>query len=137
MDNKKKILLVEDQLIIQRVHSIFLKKMGYHVDIAINGQQTLEMCLYRTYHLIILDAGLPDMEGVEVGKKIRMLEKNNKTTRKPIILLSAYPANNLEKWCQEAEIDNFSTKPIPYKELFSMLENIFNKNKPRLDKEII
>lgn len=121
-------MLVEDQLIIQRVHSIFLKKMGYLVDIAINGKQTLEMCLVDTYHLIILDAGLPDMQGVEVGKKIRILEKNNRTYRKPIILLSAYPTNNLKQWCQEAEIDNFLTKPIPYKDLSSMLENIFNQN---------
>jgi DNA-binding response OmpR family regulator len=120
-------LLVEDQLIIQRVHSIFLKKMGYHVDIAENGRQTLEMCLNSSYHLIILDAGLPDMQGVEVGKKIRILEKNNRTNRKPIILLSAYPANNLKKWCQEAEIDSFSIKPIPYNDLYIMLENIFNQ----------
>lgn len=101
--------------------------MGYQVDIAANGKQTLEMCLSSTYHLIILDAGLPDMQGVEVGKRIRLLEKNNKTNQKPIILLSAYPANNLKTWCQEAEIDNFSTKPIPYKDLYTMLENIFNQ----------
>ncbi|MCH9636768.1 response regulator [Rickettsiella endosymbiont of Litargus connexus] len=120
-------MLVEDQLIIQRVHSIFLKKMGYQVDIAENGKQTLKMCLDSTYHLIILDAGLPDMQGVEVGKRIRILEKNNKTNRKPIVLLSAYPANDLKKWCQEAEIDSFSTKPIPYKDLYIMLKNIFNR----------
>jgi DNA-binding response OmpR family regulator len=101
--------------------------MGYQVDIAINGEQTLKMCLSSIYHLIILDAGLPDMQGVEVGKRIRLLEKNNKVNRKPIILLSAYPANNLKKWCQEAELDNFSTKPIPYKDLCIMLENIFNQ----------
>ena len=129
MDNNKKILLVEDQLIIQRVHGIFLRKMGYQVDIAITGKQTLELCACNTYHLVILDAGLPDMEGVELGKKIRMLEKHNKTVRKPIILLSAYPANSLKKWCEEAEIDNFSTKPIPYKELYFMLENIFNNRR--------
>lgn len=101
--------------------------MGYQVDIAINGQQTLDMCLSSTYNLIILDAGLPDMQGVEVGKRIRILEKNNKVNRMPIILLSAYPINNLKKWCQEAEIDNFSTKPIPYKDLYIMLENMFNQ----------
>ena len=109
--------------------------MGYQVDIAINGRQTLNMCLNSTYNLIILDAGLPDMQGVEVGKRIRILEKNNKTNRMPIILLSAYPGNNLKKWCQEAEIDNFSTKPIPYKDLCIMLENIFNQ-KP-VNNEII
>lgn len=113
--NKKKILLVEDQLIIQRVHSIFLKKMGYQVDLAINGQQTLEMFSNNAYNLVILDAGLPDIQGIEVGKKIRIIEKNNNANRMPIILLSAYPSNSLKKWCQEAEIDNFSTKPIDRK----------------------
>jgi len=101
--------------------------MGYQVDLAVNGQQTLEMFSSNAYSLIILDAGLPDIQGVEVGKRIRILEKNNKTNRMPIILLSAYPSNSLKKWCQEAEIDNFSTKPIPYKDLDIMLENIFNQ----------
>ena len=101
--------------------------MGYQVDLAINGQQTLEMFSNNTYNLIILDAGLPDIQGIEVGKKIRILEKNNKANRMPIILLSAYPPNNLKKWCQEAEIDNFSTKPILYQDLYVMLETIFNQ----------
>lgn len=101
--------------------------MGYQVDIAVNGQQTWEMFSNNTYSLIILDAGLPDVQGIEIGKRIRILEKNNKTNRVPIILLSAYPSNNLKKWCQEAEIDNFSTKPIPYEDLYIMLENIFNQ----------
>jgi DNA-binding response OmpR family regulator len=118
---------VEDQLIIQRVHSVFLRKMGYQVDIAVNGKQTLDLCISNTYHLIILDAGLPDVEGVELGKKIRQLEKKNKSIRKPIVLLSAYPVDSLKKWSQEAEIDDFSIKPIPYKELYFMLENIFKK----------
>lgn len=101
--------------------------MGYQVDLAINGRQTLEMFSNNAYNLIILDAGLPDIQGVEVGKKIRILEKNKKANRMPIILLSAYPSNNLKKWCQEAEIDSFSTKPIPYQDLYIMLETIFNQ----------
>lgn len=101
--------------------------MGYQVDIAVSGKQTLEMCSSSSYNLIILDAGLPDIRGVELGKKIRILEKSGRSCRKPIILLSAYPASNLKKWCEEAEIDNFSTKPIPYQDLYIMLENIFNK----------
>ena len=101
--------------------------MGYQVDLAVNGQQTLEMFSNNIYSLIILDAGLPDIQGIEVGKRIRILEKKNKANRVPIILLSAYPSISLKNWCKEAEIDNFSTKPIPYKDLYIMLENIFNQ----------
>lgn len=49
--------------------------MGYQVDLAVNGQQTLEMFYNNIYSLIILDAGLPDIQGIEVGKRIRILEK--------------------------------------------------------------
>jgi two-component system, OmpR family, aerobic respiration control sensor histidine kinase ArcB len=52
--------------------------MGYQVDLAVNGQQTLEMFSNNIYSLIILDAGLPDIQGIEVGKRIRILEKKIK-----------------------------------------------------------
>jgi CheY-like chemotaxis protein len=127
MDNKNKILLVEDEPIIRRVHRLFLEKMGFQVDVAVDGMQTLEMCTHHFYRLIILDGGLPDMTGLEVGKKIRSLEKKNQTTRKPILLLSAYSSDLLKQWCKEAEIDSFAIKPIRYNDLFFILEDYFSK----------
>ena len=127
MHNKNKILLIEDEPIIRRVHRLFLEKMGFQVEIAINGKQALEMCINSFYHLIILDSRLPDMKGVDVGKEIRSLEKKNQTIRKPILLLSAYPSELLRQWCKEAEIDSFAVKPIRYHDLSFMLESYFSK----------
>ena len=127
MGKKYKILLVEDDLIIQRVHRLFLEKMGFQVELAVTGLQALEMSVSRFHDLIILDGGLPDMKGVEVGKRIRSLEKKNKTVRKPILLLSAYSSDLLKQWCKEAEIDSFLIKPISYKDLIFVLEDYFNK----------
>jgi CheY-like chemotaxis protein len=123
---KKNILLVEDEPIIRRVHRLFLEKMGFQVDIAVNGMQAIERCLHGFYHLIILDGGLPDMTGLEVGKKIRSLEKNKQTLRKPILLLSAYSSGVLKQWCKEAELDSFAIKPIRYDDLFFLLDSYFN-----------
>ncbi|WP_218814255.1 response regulator [Rickettsiella endosymbiont of Dermanyssus gallinae] len=127
MENKNKILLVEDDPIIQRVHRAFLEKMGFHIELATTGAQALEMAESRFYHLIILDGGLPDIQGVEVARKIRSLEKENKITRKPILLLSAYSSELLKRWCEEAEIDGFLIKPVNYKDLLFTLENYFSK----------
>jgi CheY-like chemotaxis protein len=129
MDNKNKILLVEDDPIIERVHREFLQRMGFIVEVAVTGQQTLDMCSTHFYHLIILDGGLPDKSCVEVGQGIRRLEKNHKTARKPILLLSAYSPDLLNRWCKEAEIDSFAIKPIRYADLFSMLDSYFSKGK--------
>ncbi|MES2998102.1 MAG: response regulator [Pseudomonadota bacterium] len=126
MNYKNKILLVEDQPIIRRVHKLFLEKMGFQVETAINGKTTLEMLTHRFYHLIILDGGLPDMSGVEVGKKIRSFERENQRMRVPIILLSAYSSQLLERWCKEGEIDSFAIKPIRYNDLFLILKNYLN-----------
>lgn len=100
--------------------------MGFEVEIAINGEQALEMYGENLYNLIILDGGLPDMKGSEVGKRIRYLEKENKMQKKPILLLSAYPADLLDQWCKEAEIDGFAIKPICPDKLFSILDGYFN-----------
>ena len=128
MDNKKKILLVEDEAIIRRVHNIFLSEMGYKVETADSGKQTLELCNNNFYDLIILDGSLPDMKGVELGKKIRNLERKSQVkVRKSILLLSAYSAELLGEWCKEAEIDSFLVKPIRYDDLFFILEDYFAK----------
>ena len=116
MENK--ILLVEDDPIIQRVHHLFLDKMGFRVDLAGTGTQALQMSECRSYNLIILDGGLPDMIGVEVGKKIRKLERYHKIARRSILLLSAYSSDLLKHWCKEAEIDSFLVKPVSYNNLF-------------------
>lgn len=128
MDNKKKILLVEDDAIICRVHKIYLDDMGYQVETAENGKRTLELCKSNSYDLVILDGALPDMKGVELGKKIRNLERESQIAiRKAILLLSAYSADLLCKWCKEAEIDSFIVKPICYEDLFFILEDYFAK----------
>lgn len=126
MDNKKKILLIEDEAIIRRVHKIFLDEMGYQVETAENGKQALEQCK-RNFDLIILDGGLPDIKGVELGKKIRLLEREGQKKRQPILLLSAYSADLLAQWCKEAEIDSFLVKPVSFDDLFFILEDYFAK----------
>ncbi len=73
---------MEDDTTICRVHKIYLDDMGYQVEIAENGKRTLELCKNNSYDLIILDGSLPDMKGVELGKKVRNLERKSSSNKK-------------------------------------------------------
>ncbi len=111
------ILLVEDDPIALKVHYLMLKKLNCEINCAVNGSQALEQCL-NNYDLILMDCGLPDMDGFEVSKKIRHLEKSNQILPRPIIMLSAYSLDKyLEEECASAEINRFIAKPIKYEDL--------------------
>lgn len=109
-DISPKILLVEDNLINQRVVLHFLKDLGCKTDIADNGILALKLFKKNTYDLILMDIGLPDMDGFVVTQKIRELEKSDHHT--PVIALTAYASENDREKCLRAGIDNVLTKPI-------------------------
>ncbi|RPH57121.1 MAG: DNA-binding response regulator, partial [Acidobacteria bacterium] len=83
MTQRPRILLVDDEVAIQRTVGPLLRSRGYEVDIAGSGAEALEIFAERTPGLIVLDLGLPDLEGTEVCRRVRA------TSQVPIIVLSA------------------------------------------------
>ena len=78
-----RILLVDDEVSIQRAVAPLLRSRGYEVDMAATGNDALRILAERPPDLIVLDLGLPDLEGTEVCRRVR----EDSTT--PIIVLSA------------------------------------------------
>lgn len=105
-----KILLVEDNLINQRVTEHMLKELGCKITIASNGQEAINFFQEKQFDLILMDIGLPDMDGYEATKKIRSLEKPDEEL--PIIALTAYASANDKQKCLDAGMNNVITKPI-------------------------
>lgn len=106
----KKILLVEDDLIAQKVNVFLLKKLGCLVDTAQTANDTLQKNLYE-YDLIITDIGLPDMDGFALTKAIRKkLSNQNKPV--PIVGLTAHMNPSCEKEAAQAGLDWITTKPL-------------------------
>jgi CheY-like chemotaxis protein len=89
-----KILLVEDHLIAQKMVSLVLGSLNCQVEIAADGKTALEKSQMTDYDLILMDIGLPDIDGHTVTEKIRKNEKN--TRRVPIVALTAH-ADESEK----------------------------------------
>lgn len=103
------ILLVEDEAIIQTVHSNMLKKIGYQVDIASNAKEVISK-ERNQYPLIFMDIGLPDISGIELTKKLR--ETNNPQKNTPIVFLTAYSDLTLIKKCLSVGANEVYRKPI-------------------------
>lgn len=105
---KTKVLLVEDDLLIQCIHQRMLLELGCTIDIAGNAAEALTLAKH-TYDFILLDIGLPDLDGIEVAKKIRNYP-NHINTR--IFALTANTDPLTEKCCLEAGILRVLHKPI-------------------------
>jgi len=115
------ILLVEDDLVNQKLTLSLLGLMGYKPDLAKNGEEAIEMVQAQKYDLILMDIQLPKKDGFETTEAIRgVLEVD----AQPIIV--AMTANvldaNYEK-CKDAGMDDFLRKPINIPKLERLLKS--------------
>lgn len=110
----KKILLVEDNLINQKVASNSLKNLGFEVDLAENGQVAVDKFRKNEYDLILMDIQMPVMDGITAAKTIRQIEREEMQSAKPIHII-AITANSMKDdrmKCLEAGMDDYLSKPF-------------------------
>ena len=117
-NNRARILLVEDEKSLQQLHTSFLEKAGYEFNLAETGEQALRLFEEGLYDLILLDIGLPDMSGVEVGRTIRSYKEGKDI---PILALTGF-GKSVEEECLSAGFDEVLAKPIGFKELTAILK---------------
>ena len=106
----KNILVVEDDFANQQVAVLFLKKLGYEVDLAENGSVCLEKISEKVYDLILMDCQMPVINGFEATEKIRTSVNANQST--PIIALTANLINGIDQKCLKAGMNGVLNKPI-------------------------
>ena len=121
--NGSNILLVEDNAINQQIAGEALKMAGCNVTLAANGTEALA-CLYdtvtdnKTFDVILMDLQMPDMDGFEVTRRIRLEERFNLL---PILAMTADAVTTVREQCLAAGMNDYLTKPIQFDELFSAL----------------
>ncbi|NCB62867.1 MAG: response regulator transcription factor [Clostridia bacterium] len=113
--NKPKILVVEDDKAIRNLISTTLETQGYQYDTAKNGAAAILEAVSQKPDLVILDLGLPDMDGVDIIKKIRSWSKL------PIIVVSARSEDQDKIAALDAGADDYLTKPFSVDELLARL----------------
>ncbi len=110
-----RILLVDDEPAIQRAVGPLLRARGYDVAIAGTGADALRLFAERTPDLIVLDLGLPDLEGTEVCRRIRA------SSQAPIVVLSARGAEADKVNALDLGADDYVTKPFGPEELLARI----------------
>ncbi len=113
----KKILIVEDDQRIAENIKRGLEEKGYEATIAFDGRIGLKMALSIEFDLIMLDINLPEMNGYEVCKQIRL-----KNSQVPIIMLTALGETEDKIEGFEAGADDYLAKPFDFRELFARIQ---------------
>ncbi|MFF3596139.1 response regulator [Kitasatospora indigofera] len=119
-----RVLVVDDEPQIVRALVINLKARTYEVDAAHDGASALELAAARHPDVVVLDLGLPDMDGVEVIKGLRGW------TRVPIIVLSARHASDEKVEALDAGADDYVTKPFGMDELLARMRAAVRRAEP-------
>jgi two-component system, sensor histidine kinase and response regulator len=116
-----RVLLAEDNAINQKLAVVLLQKAGYSVDAVGTGAEALEKVQTNSYSAILMDVQMPDMDGLDATHQIRELEKNT-GQHIPIIAMTAHAMQGDRERCLEAGMDDYVTKPLQPKVLFSALD---------------
>lgn len=114
-----KLLLVEDNEMNRDMLSRRLRKKGYEVAIAVDGQAGLEMASSEGPELILMDMSLPIMDGWTATKHIKA---DDATSKIPVIALTAHAMAEDRIKALDAGCDDYDTKPIDLKRLLSKIE---------------
>jgi signal transduction histidine kinase/CheY-like chemotaxis protein/HPt (histidine-containing phosphotransfer) domain-containing protein len=115
-----KILLVEDNLMNQKVALYQLNAMGYTVEVASNGAEAMEKLGLHTYVLVLMDCQMPVLDGYETTRRIRRIAGN--VSRIPIVAMTANAMAGDRERCLEAGMDDYITKPLLRAQLVAALE---------------
>ena len=105
-----RILVVEDNLVNQKVLIKMLKTLGQTATVANNGREALTVLEREQFSLILMDCQMPEMDGYEAAGEIRKREKG--TRRIPIIALTAAAMQGDRERCIAAGMDDYLSKPI-------------------------
>jgi signal transduction histidine kinase/CheY-like chemotaxis protein len=112
-----RILLVEDDVVNQKVARLLLARLGATCDVAANGFEGVEAVSTKDYDLVLMDVQMPELDGMEATRRIRALGG-----RQPrIVALTANTTNTERTACFSAGVDDFLAKPLDPEELRQVL----------------
>ncbi len=126
-ENKKytaSILLVEDNIVNQKMTNLMLSKAGYMIDIASDGKEAVDKYSADpdAYDLIFMDINMPVMDGFEATITIRSIEEKKSLPQIPILALTANVLDDFRHRCKDAGMNDFLTKPIKRDIVFKAIQ---------------
>lgn len=130
MNNKERILIVDDEDRIRDMIKEYISIEGYIIDEALDGVDAINMFKLNNYSLIILDVMMPKMDGWTVCREIR------KTSRVPVIMLTARGEEYDKLFGFELGVDDYIVKPFSPKELLARMKAIIRRSTSPIIEEV-
>lgn len=120
---RKKVLLVDDELTILLTMKRYVMNAGFDVDTASNGKEAVEKVRQGFPDLIVMDAVMPEMNGLQATREIRALDPERKI---PIIMMTGLKADSDVMDARESGITEFLKKPVKGEELVRRILSYLN-----------
>ena len=125
-----RVLLVEDNLVNQKVVLAILRKKGYRIDVASDGREALSKLdaslatSEQAYNLVLMDVQMPVLDGLETTRIVRL---NSRWDRLPIIAMTAHAMNGDRERCLQAGMNSYVSKPVQPAHLVSVIEKLLQE----------
>ena len=116
------ILVAEDNPVNRKVAQAFFDSLGVEIDFAKNGLEALAAWRSGNYRLIFMDCEMPEMDGFETTRRIRLEEKSSALTPTTIVAMTAYAMEGDRNRCLESGMDDYLAKPVRKRTLREVLE---------------
>src|SRR5690606_1136845 len=131
-DGGAKVLLVEDNKNISDMVGEFLQRRGFEVEHAADGREGLRMATENSYDVVVLDLMLPQIDGLEVCRRLR--QEARKTT--PVLLLTARGSIDDKVRGLEAGGDDYLVKPFAIQELEARVRALIRRDRRQVGHEV-
>lgn len=118
-----KVLIVDDEVETCRMFELGLKMMGFETDYALNGTNALTKMETAVPDVLVLDLMLPDLDGIEVTRRLRA---NAATAKLPIIIVSATSQVDAREHCLTFGANEFLAKPVSARELSNTIKRLLS-----------
>ena len=123
-----RILLAEDNAINQRVALLYLEKLGYRADVVADGQAAVDAVAANIYDVVLMDAQMPVMDGLEATRTILRAPDGIAGRRPRIIAITAHALPGDRQQCLEAGMDGYLEKPLSLQSLETTLRQVQRRN---------
>ncbi len=129
---KVRILLVEDNVTNQDVVlNLLERRLGYHVDIASNGKEAIEVLRNFDYDMVLMDCMMPKMDGYEATRLIRDADSSVKNQKITIIAMTANAMEGDREKCIAAGMDDYIAKPVKLRGIMEVVERHIRKDRDK------
>jgi CheY-like chemotaxis protein len=117
---KIRVLVVDDNRLVQRALALPIETLGHDVRVAFDGVQAVTICQQERFDLILMDAMMPEMDGFEASRRIRESEGHARGETR-IVMITAMSTQELDKKCAAAGIDSWLSKPVSREDILILL----------------